>query len=232
MLSAADLNDKFEEFANEILIPKGFRKSGIHYFKKTDKEYFAIIKNTSRGLFWDYYLCYCHYGAQKQFQLLEKKPSAMLKDYPVSIAITDLEIVYNNSKTLLNSSFYFYSLSRQFKVDRNCDENESSWNAYFPQIILRNEKLNSDRQFLDNYIQDLFDKINKYGFKFFEECSVDLCFKSVKRAFDDKKMSQYSEYYKDYIESFEKYYGQNNIERPRFNPDKRQNWLGKLFSQN
>ena len=59
----------------------------------------------------------------------------MLKDYPVSIAVNDLKIVYNNYDRLIDSPFYFYSLSRGFKIDKHCEENENTWNKYFSEII-------------------------------------------------------------------------------------------------
>ncbi len=232
MLSAADLNSKFDEFATQFLLPLGFTKSGIHYFKKTDKDYFAIIKDTSRGYFLDYYLCYCPSVATTQFKLLQKKPSSMLKDYPVSIAIDDLEIVYTNNENLLRSPFYFYSLSRQFKIGKDCTENISVWNEYYRRIIVRNEQLTTNSLYLQNFVTTLFSSLQKYGFRFFNECSIDLCYQSVKRAFNDKKMSQYSTYYTELISQFEEYYKQNNLQTPEIIIQRKQNWLSRLFSSN
>ena len=115
MLTAADLNKTFDDYADKLLVPVGFKKSGIHYYKKADGQFYAIIKDTSRGYFMDYYLTYSHIAADKQFELLQKKPSVMLKDYPVSIAVNDLKIVYNNNDRLIDSPFYFF-IGLQFRA--------------------------------------------------------------------------------------------------------------------
>ena len=63
MLTAADLKKAFDDYADKLLIPIGFKKYGIHYYKKADGQFYAIIKDTSRGYFMDYYLVYSHEGA-------------------------------------------------------------------------------------------------------------------------------------------------------------------------
>jgi hypothetical protein len=229
MLTATDLNKAFDSYADKILIPAGFKKSGIHYYKKTDGQYYAVIKDTSRGYFMDYHLAYSHEAADKQFELLVKKPSAMLKDYPVSISINDLQIVYSNSNRLIDSPFYFFSLSRSFKIDRHCEENESSWNKYFSEIIQRNDKLTSDRNYLDLYVKKLFDIIETLGLKFFNECDLNLCYKSVLRPIQENKLSQYAQFYQTYLDSFIDFYKTNNIERPVFNSANKPGWFGKIF---
>ena len=229
MLTAADLNKTFDDYADKMLMPTGFKKSGIHYYKKVDGQYYAIIKDTSRGYFMDYYLTYSHEAAGKQFELLQKKPSVMLKDYPVSIAVNDLKIVYNNYDRLIDSHFYFYSLSRGFKIDKQCEENEKDWNKYFSEIIQRNDKLTSDRNYLDKYVENIFEIITNAGFKFFDECDLNLCYKSVFRPIEENKMSQYRQYYQAYLDSFNEYCKTNNIETPSFNSVTKRKWFGKLF---
>ena len=229
MLTAADLNKSFDNYADNFLVPNGFKKSGIHYYKKVDGQYYAIIKDTSRGYFMDYYLTYSHEAAHKQFELLQKKPSVMLKDYPVSIAVNDLKIVYNNYDRLVDSPFYFYSLSRGFKIDKHCEENENTWNKYFSEIIQRNAKLTSDRNYLDKYVENIFEIITNAGFKFFDECDLNLCYKSVLRPIEENKMNQYRQYYQAYLDSFNEYCKTNNIETPSFNTVTKRKWFGKLF---
>jgi hypothetical protein len=211
MLTAADLNKIFDEYADKLLVPTGFKKSGIHYYKKADGQFYAIIKDTSRGYFMDYYLTYSHEAADKQFELLQKKPSVMLKDYPVSIAVDDLKIVYSNNDRLIDSPFYFYSLSRGFKIDKHCEENENTWNKYFSEIVQRNDKLTSDRNYLDKYIKNIFSIMTNEGFRFFDECDLNLCYKSVLRPIEENKMRQYLNYYQRYLVSFNEYCKTNNI---------------------
>ncbi len=232
MFTAKDLNNEFDLFADKLLIPNGFNKSRLHYFKKTDTEYFAVIKDTNRGTFMDYYLCYCHYSASKQFELLSKKPSVMLKDYPISTTIDDLDIIFNNCDLLTNSSYYFYSLSRQFKVDKNCIENISDWNKYFEFIASRNESLTKSKEFIKEYIQGQFSTIEKFGFRFFNECSVDVCYLTMLRAINDSKMPQYSTFYQDYFNSFNEYYDKNKILKPTLNLKKQKSWFSKIFTRN
>ena len=229
MLTAADLNKTFDEYADKLLVPEGFKKSGIHYYKKADGQFYGIIKDTSRGYFMDYYLTYSHEAADKQFELLQKKPSVMLKDYPVSIAVNDLKIVYRNTDRLIGSPFYFYSLSRGFKIDQHCDENENTWNKYFSDIIKRNDKLTSDRTYLNEYVKNIFEIITTEGFKFFDECDLNLCYKSVLRPLEENKMSQYCQYYQSYLDSFNEYYKTNNIDIPNFNSVTKRKWFGKFF---
>jgi hypothetical protein len=229
MATAADLNKTFDEYADKLLVPIGFKKAGIHYYKKADSQYYAIIKDTSRGYFMDYYLTYSHEAAGNQFELLQKKPSVMLKDYPVSIAVTDLKIVYDNYDRLIDSAFYFYSLSRGFKIDKHCEENENTWNKYFSEIIQRNDKLTSDRKYLDDYVKHIFEIITNQGLKFFDECNLNLCYKSVLRPIEENKMNQYSQYYQTYLDSFNDYFKANSIERPSFNSVAKRKWFGNLF---
>ncbi len=229
MLTAADLNKSFDDYADKLLVPVGFKKSGIHYYKKVGGQYYAIIKDTSRGYFMDYYLTYSHEAAGRQFELLQKKPSVMLKDYPVSIAVNDLKIVFKNCDRLIDSHFYFYSLSRGFKIDNHCEENEKNWNKYFSEIIQRNDKLTSDRNYLDKYVENIFEIITNAGFKFFDECDLNLCYKSVFRPIEENKMSQYRQYYQAYLDSFNEYCKTNNIETPSFNSVTKRKWFGKLF---
>ncbi|HEX4374470.1 MAG TPA: hypothetical protein VHZ50_14310 [Puia sp.] len=229
MLTAADLNKIFDDYADKLLVPTGFKKSGIHYYKKVDGQYYAIIKDTSRGYFMDYYLTYSHEAAGKQFELLQKKPSVMLKDYPVSIAANDLKIVYKNYDRLIDSHFYFYSLSRGFKIDKHCEENEKDWNKYFSEIIQRNDKLTSDRNYLDEYVKNIFEIITHEGFKFFDECDLNLCYKSVLRPIEENKMSQYRQFYQTYLDNFNAYFKANNIEPPSFNSVTKRKWFGNLF---
>jgi hypothetical protein len=230
MLTAADLNKAFDDYADKLHIPIGFKKYGIHYYKKADGQFYAIIKDTSRGYFMDYYLVYSHEGADKQFESLQKKPSFMLKDYPISIAVTDLKIVYNNNDKLFDSPFYFYSLSRGFKIDEHCKENENTWNRYFSEITQRNDKLTSDRNYLDEYVKHIFNIITNEGFKFFDECDLNLCYKSVLRPVEENKMNQYRQYYQTYLDSFKEYFKTNNIELPIFNSADKPKWFGKLFN--
>jgi len=231
MLTETDLNNAFGEYAAKILLPAGFKKSGIHYYKKSDKHFYAVIKDTSRGYFMDYYLTYSHEAAGKQFETLQKKPSANLKDYPVSIRVNDLEIIYANSDKLIDSPFYFYSLSRNFKIDKHCEEKESDWNKYFLEIIQRNEKLTSDRDFLSSYVNNLFAIIQNQGLNFFAECDLNLCYKSVLRPIEENKMSQYKQFYQTFLESFNEYYKNNNLERPTSNSVNKTGWFGKLFKK-
>jgi len=232
MLTAADLNKTFDDYADKVLLPTGFKKSGVHYYKKTDGQFYAIIKDTTRGYFLDYYLTYSHKAADKQYELLQKKPSVMLKDYPVSIGVNDLKFVYNNYDRLIDSSYYFYSLSREFKIDKFCEENEKTWNKYFSEIIKRNDNLTSDRNYLDEYIKNLFNIITNEGFKFFDECNFELCYKSVLRPIEEKKMNQYNQYYQTYIDSFNEYCKSNNINRPCFVSTQKPKWYNKLFKLN
>lgn len=153
----------------------------------------------------------------------------MLKDYPISIAVNDLNIVYNNCERIIDSLFYFYSLSRAFKIDKNCEENENTWNRYFSEIIQRNDKLTSDRNYLDEYVKNIFEIITNKGFKFFDECDLNLCYKSVLRPLEESKMNQYRQYYRTYFDSFNEYYAINKIDKPVFNSVKKPKWFGNLF---
>ena len=229
MLTATDLNKAFDDYADKLLVPIGFKKAGIHYYKKSGGQFYAIIKDTSRGYFMDYYLTYSHEAAGKQFELLQKKPSVMLKDYPISIAVTDLKIVYTNNASLIDSPFYFYSLSRAFKIDKHCEENENTWNKYFSEIIQRNDKLTSDKNYLDEYVENIFKIITTQGVKFFDECNLTLCYKSVLRPIEENKLSQYRQFYQTYLDSFNEYYKTNNIDKPIFNIVNKPKWIGKLF---
>jgi hypothetical protein len=231
MLTAADLNKTFDEYADKLLVPIGFKKSGIHYYKKVGGQYYAIIKDTSRGYFMDYYLTYSHEAAGKQFELLQKKPSVMLKDYPVSIAVNDLKIVYKNYDRLIDSNFYFYSLSRGFKIDKHCEENEKDWNKYFSEIILRNDNLTSDRKYLAEYVENVFKIITDEGFKFFDECDLSLCYKSVLRPIEENKMNQYNQHYQTYLDSFKEYLKANNIEPPSLPQFQNVNGLAIFLNQ-
>ena len=229
MLTAADLNKNFDDFADKLLVPNGFKKSGIHYYKKVSGQYYAIIKDTSRGYFMDYYLTYSHEASTKQFELLQKKPSVMLKDYPVSIAVNDLKIVYKNYDKLIDSNFYFYSLSRGFTIDKHCEENEKNWNKHFSEIIQRNEKLTTDENYLTEYVEKIFKTITNEGFKFFDECDLNLCYKSVLRPIEENKMNQYNQFYQTYLDNFKEYFKANNIETPSFNSVAKRKWFGNLF---
>jgi hypothetical protein len=229
MLTSADLNKTFDDYADNLLIPNGFKKSGIHYYKKVDGQYYAIIKDTSRGYFMDYHLTYSHEAAGKQFELLQKKPSVMLKDYPISISVSDLKIVYKNYDKLIDSSFYFFSLSRGFKINKHCDESEKDWYKYLSETIKRNDKLTSDKNYLAKYVENIFEIITNEGFKFFDECNLNLCNKSLFRPIEENKMSQYLEYYQTYIDSFKEYCKINNIELPSFYSSTKRKSFGNFF---
>jgi hypothetical protein len=232
MLTASDFNKVFEDYAEQILYPQGFRKSGTHYYKQSNKQYYAVIKDTSRGYFLDYYLTYSPEAAGTQFEILSKKPSVKLNDYPVSVAIDDLRIIYNNNEKLIDSPYYFYSLSREYKIDRSCKETIDIWNEYFSKIVERNKLLSSDKNYLENYVKGLFQIISNEGFRFFGECSFDLCYKSMLRPLRESKMQQYSQHYEKYLDHFNKYAVANNIQIPEFDLTTKKKWFNKWFNRN
>jgi hypothetical protein len=130
---------------------------------------------------------------------------------------------------LLTPRVYFYSLSRGFKIDKHCEENENTWNKYFSDIIQRNDKLTSDRNYLEEYIKDIFKIFTNEGLKFFDECNLNLCYKSVLRPIEENKMSQYLQYYQAYLDSFNEYYQTNSIDKPILKSINKPKWFGKLF---
>lgn len=229
MPTASDLNNTVDKFAMQFLLPLGFKKSGIHYYKVANNQYYGLIKDTSRGYFIDYYLVYSHEAAGKHYEKLLKKPSSMLKDYPVSVNLGDIKIVYENTEKLINSSYTFYSLAREFKVDKNCRESETVWNQYFSKIIKRNELLTTDINYIIDFVQQMFDTINKYGLNFYNECDFNLCYTSVQKSIEQNKMPQYLQYYNEYKEVFDEYCKLNNITQPRVLSTMKVSWINKLF---
>jgi len=214
MLTASDLNKKFDSHAEQVLIPLGFRKFGIHYSKISDGQHYAIIKHAPRGFFFGYYLTYSHEAAGTQYDMLLKKPSYMLKDYPISVAVNDLEIIYDNNLRLIDSPYYFYSLSRGNTIDENSNEDLKSSETYFSELLEHYTLLTIDEIYLENFIEKQFKIINNEGLRFFNECDLDLCYKSVLRPLQEKKMNQYSKWYKDYLTSFNEYCKVNKIDIP------------------
>jgi hypothetical protein len=227
MLTASDFNKIFDTHAEQILYPLGFKKSGIHYYKKNDGQYYALIKHAPRGFFFDYYLTYSHEAGGALYDMLLKKPSFMLKDYPVSVAINDLKIIYDNNANLMDSPYYFYSLSRGNTIDENSKEDTSSSERYFLEIAERNELLTSDKAYLESYIKELFKIISNQGTRFYNECNLDLCYKSVLRPLQEKKMQQYSKYYQNYLDSFNEYCKANSIDMSNINSSTKTNLFSK-----
>jgi hypothetical protein len=216
MLTASDLNKVFDHYAEQMLIPLGFKKSGIHYYKKNGAHYYAVIKHAPRGLFFDYYFTYSHEAAGASYNMLQKKPSPMLKDYPVSVAVNDLKIIYANNEKLVDSPYYFFSLSRQYKIGKNSKEDIKMEDKYFLEIMERNEILTSDKIYLESYVDNLFKVISNEGLRFYNDCNLVLCYKAVLRPLEEKKLQQYSKWYQDYLNSFNEYCKVNKIEMPDF----------------
>jgi len=229
MLKSEDLNKTFDKYATEVLIPRGFKKSGNHYFKKSESEFYGIIKKTNRGIFDDYFLVYNHISSGNKFEDLKKKPSTMLKDYPISVNVNDLEIIYVCEPDLLKSKYYFYNLSRTFNIDKNCNENKKTWDNYLVSKFKRDEMLRSDKNYLNNYVKTTFNKIENYGINFFEDCNLQLCYRSVKRPFNEKKVFQYKDFYIEFIASIEEYISSKGIVIPQEVTSGNKTWLKKLF---
>ena len=232
MPNAADLNNLFDEYATSILIPNGFEKKALHYFKQDKEHFYAIIKHTARGFFIDYCFAYCHESAGDNFKKLLKKPSTMLKDYPVSVVADDLKIIYHKADKLIDSPYYFYSLSRGLKIDRNCIESEKAEENYWKEILERYDLLSSSDEYLKNYISNLFDIVQNEGIRFFNECNFELCYKAMVRPLTDHKKEQYSKYYQEYLYRFDNYCKENDIPVPNFNLPDKGGWLGNWFKSN
>lgn len=156
----------------------------------------------------------------------------MLKDYPVSAAIDDLKIIYSNNDKLIDSPYYFYSLSRGFKIDGNCNEDEQIEEKYWQAILERYDLLSSDDAYLQTYVNNLFDLIQNEGFRFFNECNFELCYKAMVRPLKHHKKEQYSKYYQEYLDRFDNYCKENAIPVPNFDLPNRGGWLGNWFKSN
>jgi hypothetical protein len=232
MPNAADLNNLFDDYAARVLIPHGFEKKGIHYFKHDKEHLYAIIKHTARGFFVDYCLAYSHASAGDSFKKLLKKPSTMLKDYPVSVVARDLEIIYHNSDRLIDSPYYFCSLSRGYKIDKKCVENEKAEDRYWGEVLERYDQLSSSDSYLKAYVEDLFQLIQNEGIKFFTECNFELCYKAMLRPLKEHKKEQYIKYYQEYLDSFVAYCKENAIPIPNIDLPDKGGWLGNWFKSN
>ena len=228
MLTANDFNKEVDHYAEKILIPLGFKKSGLHYFKISDNQFYGFIKDTYKGMFQDYYLVYSHECAGENFKNLLKKPSLMLKDYLVSVSISDLKIIYNLVEKLIDSPYYFYSLARQFKINDKCIETEKAYADYIVKQIDRNKKIYVDREFVNNYIKEIFEIMKMYGFRFYDECDMNLCYSSIQKPIVKKKMKVYMKYYQTQMENIGKYFKENNLEIPKIKTH--QNWLKRIFN--
>lgn len=232
MPNAADLNNLFDEYATSVLIPNGFEKKGLHYVKQDNELLCAVIKHTSRGFFIDYCLAYCHESAGDIFKKLLKKPSTMLKDYPISVVAHDLDVIYRNSTRLIDSPYYFYSLSRGYKIDKNCIEAEQAEERYWQEILERYELLSSSDAYLQNYVKNLFEIIQNEGLRFFNECDFELCYNAMLRPLKEHKKEQYVKHYQEYLDRFDRYCRENAIPIPNFNFPNKGGWLGNWFKSN
>lgn len=225
-MDVSDLNDKIDAHAQKVLIPKGFKKLGLHYFKIENNQFYGLIKNTFRGNFEDYFLVYSHECAGSYFEEISNKISVMLKDYPASVKVSDLRIIYNNSDKLQDSPYYFYSLAREYDIDVKGKENKEVWAKSITQKQERNTLLTQSESFVEEYTAGIFEMINQFGFKFFEECDVQLCHESLAKPLREKKNKHYLQNYEDYLKIIEAYMQLKNIPVVK----KKTSWLKDLFN--
>lgn len=214
MFTAADFNFKVDTIANQGLIPIGFKKSGLHYFKHEPPHYYGIIKHTFRGFFEDYYVVYSHEAAGTNYDAIIKKPKSLLRHYPVSVNLMELPIIYKVAQHAIDSPYTFFNMARSYNVDMNCLESEETWRDSFRTKSERDEKLKTDAHYLDSYVTELFDIINQYGFRFFEDCSLDLCYHSIQDAIENKKNEQYLPWYLGFKNDFETYFKTKGMDPP------------------
>lgn len=205
MLNAADFNAKVDEYAQRILIPQGFKKSGLHYYKKEGPHYYALIKDTFKGLFIDYYLVYSHEAAGENYKAILKKPQSLLRYYPVSVNVRELPILYSVAQYPADSPYTFFSMARTYHIDKNCIESQKVWEDSFSYRWERDEKLKTDAEYLDTYVKELFDIIKQYGFRFFDDCNLGVCYHSIHDAIEHKKNETYINYYLEYKNDFDAY---------------------------
>lgn len=228
MLKSSDFNNEVDRYAKEVLIPLGFKKTGMHYFKNEGNQFYGLIKDTYKGMFQDYYLVYSHECAGENYKNLLNKPSLMLKDYPVSVSVSDLKIIYNTNEKLIASPYTFYSLARQFKINDKCVETEKAYANYLVKQIDRNKKIYEDLDFVNNYIKEIFEDINTYGLRFYNECDINLCYSSIQKAILSKNKI-YMKYYLDYMENIKNYYKDHDLKLPQQNINPKSNWFIKIF---
>lgn len=214
MLTAKDLNAKVDEYAQQILIPQGFKKSGVHYYKSNPPHYYALIKGTFKGLFTDYYLVYHHEAGGKNYETIVKKPQSLMRLYPVSVQLRELPIIYSVANKPVDSPYTFFSLARSYEVDKNCKESEAAWLDGFAYRKLRDEKLQTDADYLNTYVEDLFKIIEQYGIRFFDECNLDVCYHSMYDAIENKKNDTYLPFYLEYKNDFDAYCTLKGIDIP------------------
>lgn len=214
MLNAADFNAKVDEYAQRVLIPNGFKKSGLHHFKNEPPHYYALIKDTFKGTFVDYYLVYCHEAAGENYKAVFKKPKSLLRHYPVSVNIRELPIIYTVADHPAASPYTFFNMARSYHVNQHCIESQEVWEASFQYRWERDEKLKTDAEYLDKYIKELFEIITQYGFRFFEHCNLELCYHSIEDAIVNNKNETYLPWYLEYKNDFNRYCELNDINIP------------------
>lgn len=231
MLNAADLNTKVDEYAQHILIPQGFKKSGLHYYKHEPPHYYALIKDNFKGLFTDYYLVYSHEAAGENYNAIAKKPQSLMRHYPVSVNVRELPIIYSISNNIINTPYTFFSLARSYEVDKNCNESEAAWLDSIAYRNDRDEKLKTDVEYLNTYVEELFALIKQYGFRFFDECNLNTCYHSIYDAIENKKNETYLPFYLEYKNDFDTYCKLKGIDIPApLGRDRKKNMFQKFSS--
>jgi len=216
MLKAEDLNRKVDAYAQQILLPKGFKKAGLHYFKSEPPHYYALIKDTFKGLFNDYYLVYSHEAAGQHYRDVLRKPQSLLRYYPVSVRVNDLPFIYKQADFPELTPYTFFSLARSYDVDPDCYESEAVWRDHFRLRTERDELLKSSEPYLEHFVQEMFGRIESHGFRFFADCNLALCFHAIDNAIVNKKKEQYAPWYLDFKREFEAYCLAHNEEIPSY----------------
>lgn len=224
-----DFNNLIDIQAEQVLVPLGFQKSGVHYIKKESASYYALIKRTDIGIFKDYFLVYSHESAGDIFKELLKKPSVMLKDYLLSVYVDDLEIIYSNCSTLIDSSYNFHSLARQFRVNSKCKESEDAFAKKMLENMSRDKKLYTEEEYHRMYIKNLFDLINKFGIRFFNDCNFNLCYTSIKRQINIPNIPLIKDQLLEIYKKLELYKNTNRIEITGTKMN--QNWFSRILKK-
>ena len=213
-MDAKQFNELTEKYANEHLIPLGFKKKGVHYYLYRSPNLMLFCKDTFRGSFTGFYIALTHdFLSSRGTQNEKLAVPVSLESYPVSISLQELRQQYSQHESILDFTYDLNFMTRCILTTRH----RSKFNSF---DILNFAKIHENDNRAEEYIKSSFDILTKEGMMFFNNFSPMVSYKAVTKfeGTEDQTIERFKS-------ELEHYFKDNNIqlERPKTS------WFRKYF---
>lgn len=172
-------NELITVYGDELLIPLGFRRSGLRFYIRQSPNIMVLHEKVSRGGFEGFYLALTHdFISNTRDRNGALRIPTHLEEYPVSISAEVLAEQYGKHNSIVNFAYNLNYLSREILPSRKFSNPNS-----LP--FLRFAHLQEHPDQLEAYIHQTIEIISRQGMRLLNEFSPQVSYRAVTRYNND-----------------------------------------------